>query len=85
VERPQALRQIVETLKQFDRGNSTLRVIYCRYFAPDPNPEKVWAIHETVQWISVAPREKPLEASVVLIPGQNQRSGLHWETPPQAN
>jgi hypothetical protein len=40
---------------------------------------------ETVQWISVGPEEKPLEAGVVLIPGQNQRGGLQWETPPQAN
>jgi len=28
---------------------------------------------------------KTLEAGVVLIPGQSQRSGLHWETPPQPN
>jgi hypothetical protein len=48
VERPQALRQDRRELKQFDRGNSNLRVVYCHYFAPDPNPEEVWAIDETV-------------------------------------
>jgi len=78
---PRRFEKIVETARQFDRGNSNLRVVYCHYFAPDPSPEEVWAIDETIQWISVAPGDRPLEAGAVLLPGQNQRIGVHWEKP----
>jgi hypothetical protein len=78
---PRRFEKIVEIARKFDRGNSNLRVVYCHYFAPDPNPEEVWAIDETIQWISVAPGDRPLEAGAVLIPGQNQRIGVHWEKP----
>ncbi|HEU0148241.1 MAG TPA: hypothetical protein VFR21_15375 [Bradyrhizobium sp.] len=77
MERAQALRKIVQTLKQFVRGNSNLRVVYCHYFVPDPNPEEVCAIDETVQWVSGAPEEKPLKAGVVLNPGAAVCIGRH--------
>jgi hypothetical protein len=76
---PRRFEKIVETVAQFERGNSNLSVVYCHYFAPDPTPEEVWAIDETVQWISLAPGERPLEAGAVLIPGQHQRTGVHWD------
>jgi hypothetical protein len=71
--------KIVSAARQFDRGNSGLQVVYCHYFAPDPNPEEVWAIDETVQWIGASPDIRPLESGRVLSSENPERQGVHWE------
>jgi hypothetical protein len=70
--------KIIDTARRFDRGASGLEVIYCNYFAPDPAPEEVWAIDETVQWIG---RGRPLEDGRLLPSGSAGRSGVHWINP----
>jgi hypothetical protein len=67
--------KIIETARRFDRGFSGLEVIYCNYFAPDPGPEEVWAIDETVQWIGGG---HPLEDGRLLPSDSAGRAGVHW-------
>jgi len=67
--------QIIETARRFDRGVSGLEVIYCNYFAPDPAPDEVWAIDETVPWIGGG---RPLEDGRLLPSNSAGRSGVHW-------
>jgi hypothetical protein len=69
--------KIVETAQKFDRGTSGLEVIYCHYFAPDPTPDEVWAIEETVQWIG---KGRPLENGQLLPAGSGGRPGVYWDT-----
>jgi hypothetical protein len=66
--------KIIETARRFDRGVSGLKAIYCHYFAPDPAPDEVWAIDETVQWIG----RGPLGDGRLLPSGSAGRSGVHW-------
>jgi hypothetical protein len=70
--------KIIDTARKFDRGSSGLEVIYCNYFAPDPAPDEVWAIDETVQWIG---RGRPLKDGRLLPSDSAGRSGVHWITP----
>lgn len=71
--------KIVASARKFDRGNTKLEVIYCHYFAPDPNPDEVWAIDETVQWIGIARTGRPLETAKLLPSDKPGRPGVHWE------
>lgn len=66
--------KIVETARKFDRGGSGLEVIYCHYYAPDPAPDEVWAIDETVQWIG----RGPLEDARLLPSDSAGRAGVYW-------
>jgi hypothetical protein len=72
--------KIVQTARQFDRGGSKLEVIYCHYFAPDPAPDEVWAIDETIQWIGVSRVGRPLEHGVLLPSTAPGRAGVHWKS-----
>jgi hypothetical protein len=71
--------KIIETANKFDRGASQLEVIYCHYFAPDPAPDEVWAIDETVQWIGIASTGRPLENGDLLPSDTGGRPGVHWD------
>ena len=73
--------KIVETARKFDRGNSGLQIIYCHYFAPDPAPDEVWAIDETIQWIGISAGDRPLEHGMVLPSETGGRPGVHWKLP----
>jgi hypothetical protein len=73
--------KIIETARKFDRGNSGLQVIYCHYFAPDPAPDEVWAIDETIQWIAVSAGDRPLKIGMVLPSDTGGRTGVHWKVP----
>lgn len=69
--------KIIETAKRFDRGESGLEIIYCHYFAPDPTPDEVWAIDETVQWIG---RDRPLVDGRLLPSETEGRAGVFWKS-----
>ena len=71
--------KILEVARKFDRGTSQLEFVYCHYFAPDPTPEETWAIDETVQWLGVSPKGRPLENGQLLPPEHGGRSGVHWD------
>jgi hypothetical protein len=71
--------KILDTARGFARGKSKLEYIYCHYFAPDPSPPTVWAIDETVQWIGISPKGRPLEHGKLLPSDDDGREGVHWE------
>lgn len=71
--------KILDTARGFDRGQSKLEYIYCHYFAPDPSPPTIWAIDETVQWIGISPKGRPLEHGKLLPSDDHGREGVHWE------
>ncbi|WP_139025063.1 transposase [Bradyrhizobium sp. STM 3843] len=73
--------KIIETACKFERGQSGLQVVYCHYFAPDPAPDEVWAIDETVQWFAVSPDTRPLEHGTLLPSDTEGRPGVHWKAP----
>jgi hypothetical protein len=70
--------KIIDTARRFDPGNSGLEIIYCNYFAPDPAPDEVWAIDETVQWIG---KGRPLIDGRLLPSESAGRMGVHWIKP----
>lgn len=74
--------KIISSTRDFDRGTSQLEVIYCHYFAPDPTPEDVWAIDETIQWIGrkETSQERPLKSGRVLLSDGPGRKGVHWDS-----
>jgi hypothetical protein len=71
--------KIIDTARGFDRGRSRLEFIYCHYFAPDPSPETIWAIDETVQWVGISAKGRPLETGKLLPSADAGREGVHWE------
>jgi hypothetical protein len=71
--------KIIAAARKFDRGDSKLEIIYCHYFAPDPDPKEVWAIDETVQWAGVALEGRPLESGRLLPSDKPERLGVYWD------
>jgi hypothetical protein len=75
--------KIVARANEFDPAGSRLEFIYCHYFAPETTPEEVWAIDETLHWISNHRRQKsrPLRDILLLFPENERptRKGVHWD------
>lgn len=71
--------KIINSTRDFDRGASQLEVIYCHYFSPDPTPEDVWAIDETIQWRAIS-QERPLKPGRVLLSDGPGRKGVYWDS-----
>jgi hypothetical protein len=71
--------KILQTARRFDRGKSRLEFVCCHYFSPDPSPDQIWAIDETVQWLGIYPKGRPLERGQLLPSEGGGRPGVHWD------
>lgn len=59
-----------------------LRYIYVHYFAPEATPTEAWAFDETVQWLGVDSKGRPLQFGMLVMPDESGgRSGVHWGPP----
>lgn len=73
--------KIMKRVIEFDPMNSGLAWLFCHYFAPEASPEEVWAMDETVQWMSSGRYPCPIQSKLLLLPNDNfkGREGAHWD------